>query len=806
MLTNYIRIFIQHLKRNPIFSFINILGLGLGLGVSYIIALYTFDELSYDRFHSDYNRIYRVGIQGVLSGNEFIGINSCAPISAALKSEVPGIQESIRLAQQASLIIHSDNNPITENNVLLADSNFFDFFSFELIAGDQKTALSGKNKIVLTEASAKKYFGDAPYSEIVGEFLTVGTEKESYEITGVAEDAPRRSHIQYPMILSMATWDWSFNTQWTSNSLYTYFKMFENADINQIPVQFDALVEKYVGPEIEQYIGITLDEFRQGGGDYGYWTQPLGDIHLRSHFDGELEANGDIQNVIIFSIVGIFVLVIAGINFISLSTARATDRAKEVGIRKTFGAYKKQLIFQYLFESLGYCLIAGSIALIGIGLSLDYFNEITNKEFQLTDLVSSSNISLFFLFIFLISFLSGIYPSLVLSSFAPTAIFRGRITSRISGRINVRNLMVGFQFVLTTIAIVLTITVYKQLDLMRNKNLGFQGDQVLTVFNAHHVSSKVGFKQELLSIPEIEYVNLTQGFPPFIFNNSVHRVSDTQEDHLFYMYRTDPDHFNTFQIELLQGRLFEDARLDSNSIIMNETAFKMTGWSDIDGKQIEGYSDDGVTPSFNVVGVVKDFHFQDFKSTIQPLLIYCAEDWGRFTAIKVNSENMTSTISKIEDIWNSQTNGKTFDYSFVDTQFDKLFQSEKRLGELTSILAVMTILTASMGLFGLAMYVARKRRKEFSIRKVLGASVTKVMAIQIRYFLTISLISVVISIPVSFTIVNRWLEEFQYRIPNDWTIYTITILTLIVFIILTVSYQSYRASTHSPTKVLRENN
>ncbi len=803
MIRNYLRVFTQNLRRHPVFSLLSILGLSLGIGISYIVALYTMDELSYDQFHRDSDRIYRIGIQGVLSGNEFVGVTSCAPLSKALNEEVPGVELSIRLGQRGSFLIHQANQAIAENDVLLSDPEFFEFWDFALLAGDARTALSGEKRIILTETLAAKYFPDLTYSDVIGQTLLIGNGKESHQVTGVMEDTPKNSHFTFPLILSMDSWDYSRDLQWTSNSLYTYFKIAPATSVNQIEESLDQLITKYVGPEIQQYLGISLEEFRAGGGAYGYFAQPLSDIHLHSHYEGEMQANGDMQNLIIFGIVGIFVLLIAGINFVNLSTARATDRAKEVGIRKAIGAQKSQLILQHMLESFSYCLIAGIIALVGVALSLDFFNHILDKEFVVSDLIATPYIFYFLLFILLVSILSGVYPSLILSSFQPVKILKGLASDDKSSKLNPRNLMVGFQFALTTLAIVLTITVFKQLEMMRNKNLGFEKDQLIVIYNARGLNGQNTFKNALLSLPEIESVSMTNGYPPQIDNNSVSRVSDTQEDHLFWQYSTDVDHLETFGFELIEGRFFEDASLDSNAVVMNRAAMKLAGWESIDGKRLEEFEENGINSYYHVVGVVEDFHFQNFRAPIQPIVMYCSER-GRFVTAKLSTSDIMGTVAKIESFWAEHSGGKPFDYNFVDSQFDQLFDSERRLAELTSILTLLTIITASLGLFGLAAFVARSRRKEFSIRKVLGASTIKVVVLQFRYFLTIAAFGLMVAIPVSYRLVQTWLNEFEYRIANDWTIYIGTILSVLALIMITVGYQSYKASVTPITRVLRE--
>lgn len=803
MFRNYLQIFLNNLKRKPIFAFLSIFGLSLGIAVSYIVALYTLHELSYDKIHKDADQIYRVGLQGVLSGNEFLNVTSCAPMSKALANEVPGVRASTRIGQWSTLLIQQGDIPIVENNVVMADPNFFEFWSFKLLAGDPETLLSEKHKIVFTETTAKKYFPDEPYANIIGKTLQVGNDKTSYEITGVMEDPPTTVHFEIPLLISMDTWDYSHDLQWTNNSLFTYFKADPAADIKAITAGINSLVAKYVGPEIQQFLGITLAEFQEGGGSYGYFVQPLLDIHLQSSYEGELDQNGDLQNVIIFGLVGLFVLVIAGINFVNLSTARASDRAKEVGIRKSIGAHRNQLMTQYLFEAFCYCLIAGLIGLLLLAVSIAPINQILDRAFTLSQLFAPGYLLFYLGFIALLSILSGIYPSLIMSAYQPADILKGTTQTDKRSFFTARNTMVVLQFALTTIAIVLTVTIYKQLDLMRTKKLGFNKEQVLVVYNARGLSNQKTFKNELLKMSGIKTVSLTNGYPPRINSNSVTRIKDTQEDHLFWQYSTDPQHLETFGLELIEGRFFEDATLDENSVIINRAAMKLIGWENIEGKQVEDFEEDGNNSYSNVVGVVEDFHFQNFKSAIQPVMIYCTEE-GRFITIKLNNTDPAVALEQIESIWNEFTGNKPFDYSFVDQQFEQLFDTEQRLAQLTSILTILTIVTALLGLFGLAAYIARSRRKEFSIRKVLGASLIGVFGLQLRYFLTIAIIGLSIALPLSYYFVNLWLADFQYSIPNNWTIYVVAVISVILLILVTVSYQSYTAATTSITKVLRE--
>jgi putative ABC transport system permease protein len=801
MLRNYFRVFFRNIRRNSFFTFLNVLGLTLGIGVSFVIILYVTDELSYDQFHEDGELIHKVALSGILSGNKFEGVNTCAPISAALSTEVPGIQSSTRVSGWGDLMIHKDDNIVMQEDVIVADSNFFKFFTFELIAGGIDKLLVSPKSLVLTLTTAKKYFGDMRPEEVVGQTMIIGNDKESYQVTGVAADPPQNTHIDFDAIVSMETWEYSRRKQWTSNSLYTYFKVFPGTDIQLVQVALDGFVEKYVGPEIQQYLGISLDDFRDGGGDYGYFTIPLHDIHF-ADLDGEMGPRGNRQNVLIFSIVAFFVLIIAAVNFINLSTAKATDRAKEIGIRKSVGAYRNQLIYQFLFESVFLVFLSSLIAMGLVMISLGYLNDLMNKQFVITELIDLKIIAYYIAAIILIGILAGLYPSLVLSSYRPAAVIKGKPHSTHTSSFNPRNILVGFQFTLTAMAIILTLVISRQLDHMRSRELGFQKEQLLAIDNARSLPNQETFKNELNALSSVRNVSLTYNYPPRVYSNSVFRIDDTNDDILFYQYYADEDHAASIGLEMVQGRFFEDPNLDENSVIINETGFKQTGWTSMDDKRILEIDDEGFK-TFHVVGVVKDFQFQDFKTEIQPLLMFCSKD-GRYITMQVEGQDAIGTIRTIEESWMEFTGGKPFNYTFVDQQFERLFQTEERLANLTILFSVLTIITASLGLFGLAAFVARSRRKEFGIRKILGAHESLIWFLQFRYFVSIAGVALLVAIPAAYYLTDIWLDEFVYRITNGLSIYLLSIVAVVVIILVSVGYQSIKASKVSPAKVLRD--
>ncbi len=769
--------------------------------MSFVIILYVTDELSFDGFHRDAPYIHRVGLTGVLSGNRFEGVHTCSPMAEALRTEVPGVKSSVRLSHWGDLMVHNGENIIMQEDVIIADSNFFSFFDFPLAAGDVNNLLKASNQLVLTRSTAKKFFGDKEPSEVVGQSLLIGNDKESYLITAVAEDPPLNTQFEFNAIVSMDTWDFSRRNQWTSNSLYTFFKVFPGTDVQTIQVALDDFVEKYVGPEIQQYLGISLSEFREEGGDFGYFINALDEIHF-SNYDGEMGPRGNRQNVMIFSIVALFVLIIAAVNFINLSTAKATDRAKEIGIRKAVGAYRQQLIKQFIFESIFLVFISSIISLAVIILSLSWLNDLMDKQFLMSDILNPEILLYYVVAVVIIGTLAGLYPALVLSAYDPAVVIKGKPHVSSGTGFNARNILVGFQFVLTAMAITLTIVISQQLNHMRSMDLGFDKEQLLVIQNARSLPNKETFKTELLSMSSIQNVSITDNYPSRVFSNSVFRLGDTNEDILFYQYYCDEDHLQSVGFELRDGRFFEDPKLDENSVVINQKAFQKTRWTTIEGKQILEVDSAGFN-AYNVIGVVEDFQFEDFKSEVQPLIMFNTDD-GRFITLRLTGGEALTTIRTVEEKWNDLTGGKPFEYTFVDQQFERLFSREKRLANLTILFSILTIVTASLGLFGLAAFVARSRRKEFGIRKILGAHESLIWFLQFRYFVSIASIALVVAIPTAYYLTDRWLSEFVFRISNSVSIYMVTVVLMVVIILLSVGYQSLKASRVSPSSILRD--
>lgn len=807
MFKNYIKVAFRNLFRHKFYSFINIFGLTIGISVSLLISFYVVDELSYDKFHKDADRIYQIYLKAMLQGKPADGANTCAPIAAASREELAGVEDAIRIALWRDIVFRHEDHIYTEDKLLVADSNFFSFFTFDLLEGNEKDILNEPNQIILTEKTAKKYFdyevgdGNSP----IGKSVLMGTEKTNCEIVGIAKDPPHNSHFHFDMILSMETWDWSRKTQWTSNSLYSYIKLNESADPEVVQESMLAMSDKYVGPEIEMFTGIKLEEFRKsGGGDYAYYIQPMTDIRLFSKVEGNIEPPGDIAYVYLLSIVSIFIILIACINFMNLATARSTGRAKEVGIRKTVGAPKKRLVSQFLTESVIISAISTVLAIGAIFLALPFFNQITEKSITNDYLLSPIYLLGMLVIVVLVGVIAGSYPAFYLTSFKPASVLKGKIRQGAKGGW-IRSSLVVFQFAISVFLIVCTMVIYKQLKLVQEKNLGYDRENVLIIDNIRTLGdAKQSFKKRLQGLSSVQSVSISNFVPPHVYSNSVYFPNGKQDEGvLFYQIFADHDYLKTIGLNMHLGRYFSrDFPSDSSAVIINKKGMEAVGWTTNEGNKIVQPTPEGGLVSHEIVGIIDDFNFSSLKTEIEPLIIFLA-DWGNLMPVRLVSGNINEKIQDIESVWKEMAPGEPFDYSFLDENFEAMFRAEQRLGEIFIIFTSLAIFIACLGLFGLATFIAEQRSKEIGIRKAMGASVTSVVFLLSREFTKLVLISIIFSVPAVIFLMNWWLENFAYKTNIGVLTFVIGGLVALLISWLTVSYQSIRAAIANPTKALR---
>ena len=793
MLKNYLKIALRNLQKHKVYSFINIAGLVVGMACCILILLWVQDELSYDRYHENADRIYRITYAEEIG--DAYDHYALAPFVAApaFAAEIPGISAYTRLWQRTGLIKHNGKN-YDEENIFYADKDFFNIFSHEFIEGNPATSLENPGSIVLTRDMAEKIFG---HTDVLNETINLSADGD-LKVTAVVENVPRNSHFHFNYLVSINTIQGrrsEYLEAWLVISGYSYLLLDENADAKMVEERLAPVVEKYTGEDARKY-----------GTKMFYDLQPLTDIHLRSDLEAEIEGNGDIRYVMVFSFIAIFILLIACINFMNLSTARSANRGKEVGLRKVLGAHKKRLIVQFLTESIGFAFISVIVAVNLVWLLVPPFNGLTGKEIAVSSLLSSD---VFFGLLVLVVFtgvVAGSYPAFYLSSFQPIDTIRQKLQIR-SRRSGLRNTLVIVQFAISIALIISTFIVLKQLNFMKTQKLGFKKEQVLAIrARGKGLDQQFeAFKNELkkdTGILEASYSNGIPGQTNTILTTFCEGQPDSVAFTFDYIF-ADYDFLKTYEIELLRGRDFSrDYGADKDgAFLINETALSKLGWrEEALGKKI-GYSREVMRP---VVGIVKDFHYRSLKEVIGPLAIYLRSEREAYLSLKMNTGDIPQTLSYIEKTWNSFEKERRFEYFFVDQNFDALYHSEERLSHIITYFSFVAVFIACLGLFGLASYTAEQKTKEIGIRKVLGASAGSIVMQLSRSFIKWVLVANLIAWPVSyFVLKNFWLSNFPFRIPLSLLTFVLAGLMAVAIAMLTVSYQSLKAALADPVDSIK---
>jgi len=765
-----------------------------------LIGMYVSDELSYDKMHNNVEDIYRVTLKGKISGQEIHTSNSCPPLANALVEEASGIESSTRIRTIGDIVIRNGDDSYAEENVIYADSNFFQFFSFQLLEGDPATTLNEPNTIVLTKKLADKYF---PQGDAIGNMLTIGSQRREYKITGVAANYPSNSHIKFDALLSQITVEATSQSYqiWTNNFLFTYYRKNKNTSVSDIDNRLDELVYKYVGEEIAQFMGVSFDEFLAQGNEYKYVSYPMVDTHLYSVTDDDMEANGDITYVYIFSAVGLFILLIACINFMNLSTAKSAGRAKEVGLRKTLGSDRKTLIGQFLAESLAFSLFSTALAIVLAYLLLPQFNTISGKTLVFGDFMGPLFYGGIVTIAVLVGLLAGSYPAFYLTAFKPAEVLRGKIKSSMKSG-SVRSSLVVFQFWISIILIICTGVVYQQISFMQNKNLGLDKQNVLVISSTGKLDNDIiPFQNAVNAIPGVVLSSFSDNVFPGVNNTTVFRDAHSETEYLMGSYFADWDHMETLNLQLAEGRFFSrDFPSDSLAVVINEAAVGEFGWESGVGKEIMNFFGDS-PQKVKVVGVVKDFNFESLKTQIRPMVINFGPTANNLM-VKYNGESST-IVESLDANWKEFAPGEPFEYAFLDENYDQLFRAEQRLGRLFSLFTILAIFIAALGLFALASFMAEQRTKEIGIRKALGASLPGLTALLSKEFTKLVIISFILAVFPTWYFMDKWMDGFVYRDQlNIWIFVGAGALAILVSW-LTVGYQALRAALANPVDSLK---
>ncbi|HEX8530333.1 MAG TPA: ABC transporter permease, partial [Cytophagales bacterium] len=681
---------------------------------------------------------------------------------------------------------------------------FFSVFTFKLKEGNPAAALLEPQTLVLSQTTARKYFGNGP---ALGKTLIVGNFNSAYRVTGVMEDMPHNAHFHFDMLLSMASFASSRGTEWVSNNFYTYAVLREGTPVSTFAGKMPGLVQRYVAPQLAQAFQYPFEQFQKNGGKWAFFTQPMGDIHLYSDFpEGEIEPNGSITYVYIFSAIAGFILLIACINFMNLATARSANRAKEVGIRKVLGSVKSRLVGQFLTESLIYSLVAVALAYALTSLCLQPFNAIAGKNLSAGVLLSGWLLGGIVVLTLGVGILAGSYPAFYLTSFRPVEVLKGRLKAGARSS-HIRNALVVSQFAISICLIICTWVVYGQLEYTRNKNLGLDKENVLVVTNARRLGTNLqAFKQTLARQAQVANVTVAGQLPADNeSNNTVFRKEGSTEDNVFGFFRADEDYFTTLKMKLVQGRGFSrQFGTDTAAIVINEAAAKQLGWAEPLGRKLLFYGEgpDRVRP-LTVIGVVKDFNFESLRNKIAPIIIMYARGPESYAAVRLKPGSAEAGVALAEKIWKQHAPAEPFEYAFLDQNFDALFRAEQRLGKVFAIFTGLGIFIACLGLFGLSAFVAEQRGKEIGVRKVLGASVPQIVLLLSGDFTRLVLIAFGVAAPLAWYAMHRWLENFAYRAPISPLTFVLAGVAALFIAWITLSFQAVKAAVTDPVKTLR---
>ncbi|MGM0505177.1 MAG: ABC transporter permease [Bacteroidota bacterium] len=803
MIKNFFLTAFRNLTKKWSYSLINILGLTIGLAAVIYIFLFVSFELSYDKMHENHDRIYRAGVRGMLMNSEINQAITAAPMAEALRNDYPEVVSACRLTTAGDWLMTYEDKKFNERDFLFADSTFFDIFSFKLIKGDPKTVLTEPRSIVFTESAAKKYFGN---EDPVGKTIHVENDTVLYQVTGLMQDVPENSHFTFDMLGSMTTLQRSESTFWINHNYYTYILLNEGTDPEAFETKMESMVEKYVGPQIEQILGVNMQEFKESGNSFGYFIQPLTDIHLKSDLQYEIEANGNILYIYIFISVAIFILIIASINFTNLATARAANRATEVGVRKVLGAQKKQLVAQFLTESFLITLLSLALAIVALEVVMPYLNNITQIPLAINYFSSWYILPVILLLIVLVSFMAGSYPAFFLASFRPVAVLKGKLKLGAKNGM-LRSALVIVQFVVSIFILLSTYTVSDQLSYMLNKDLGFEKDHVLMIRRSDGLRNQIeAFKTEVKSLPDVMEVTSALDYPGVNFsNNAFFKEGERANTYLLNQAWISFDYEKTFGFEMVKGRFFsKDFSTDSNAIVINESAVKSLGFDEPVGKNLLLPAGENEYRPLKIIGVVKDFHFKSLHTSIEPAAFTLLPgNWEGVVCVKMRPDNNNNTISSIQNIWESFTSQYPFEYFFFDDHIEDLYRAEKRTSSIFIIFSLLSVVIALFGLFGLISFITEQRKKEIGIRKTFGSTSLNIVVIICKDILKLIIIATIISWPIAYWVMNNWLQDFSYRVDiNFFMFFIIPVITMLVSL-LVVIYQALKAAYKNPAETLR---
>lgn len=801
MIKNYFKIAWRNLRKNKVFSFINIFGLAVGFTCCLLLCSFLIDELNFDKSPENASDIYRVELN--IENKDFYSTTDDA-IAPGFQGNFPEIIAATRLNSWSNIFVRYNNVQFKEDAVAFCDSNFLQFFSLPFSKGNPATALKEPGCAVISKACAKKYFGE---QDPIGQsFVMNNNPDRPFKVTGILGDVPENMHFKFDIYASMPRRN---NGTWSNVGTYTYVKLKAGTDPKKLEAKFPEMVARYVVPEVQHDMGISLAEAQKSVNTFVFYLKPLKDIHLFSSNKDELQANGSIKYIYIFGALALFILILACVNFTNLSTAVSIKRSKEVGIRKVMGSARKQLVGQFLAESVMISLFSFVAALVFIYFLLPGFNHLAGKNIAFRFFVGPSMLVTELIFVTLVGIFAGLYPAFFMSSFNIISILKGNTGKHPAKAISLRSGLVVFQFAISIALIIATIVVFQQLHFMQNKTLGFDTEQELVINDTYLLQqTQQVLKEQLLSDSRVISLTLTRDVPVAskthdgtqAFAKATTQKEKSAEIHID-KFHVDEDYVKTLGLKIIKGRnLSREFTTDSSAVVINESAVGAFGLTDTDpiGKTIvmSGQHE------YSIIGVVKDFHYASVKEKITPMVMLLGGNNGSIIA-KVKTSAINGLLADVKNKWNALNPGGPFSYSFIDEKFASVYAAEEKTGKIFTLFAAISIIIASLGLFGLSAFSTEQRTKEIGVRKVLGASIQNVVLLLSKEFLYMVLIAFILAVPLTWFAMHKWLQEFAYRISISWYTFVLAGISALLIAFLTVSFQAIRAAVVSPVKSLR---
>ncbi|HEV3222797.1 MAG TPA: ABC transporter permease [Puia sp.] len=794
MIKNLLRIAFRNFKKDKWYSILNVLGLTLGITFSLFLIFYITDELNYDRYNEKADRIVRIVSYIQEKDKNTDWTVTQLPLAATLKKDFPEVEESARLLNRERTLFKKGNDGFYETKIYYADSSIFNIFSYKFVEGNAANALNKPNSIVISKTLAEKYFGKN--AQAVGQ--TMKTVYDLYKVTGVIEDVPKNSHLRFDMLISLSTILKGANDgqdNWGSFNNFTYVLLKPGTSAETFNKKLIPMYDKYMAPIFAKF-NVKIH----------YGVMPITFIHLHSKLEGEPEETGDMSYIWIFSAVAFFMLLIACINYMNLTTARSARRAKEIGIRKVAGSTKKQLVGQFLSESLLTAFVSLLLSIILVILFIPVFNSISGKEFTMQTLLQPFNIFLLIGILLFTGLVGGSYPAFYLSSFQPVSILKGAL-SKASGNVNLRRSLVVLQFSISMIMLICTWVVYSQLSYLRKKDVGYNKDQVMTITvnTGEDERSKIfAMNNELRNLPGVKTVGTANNYPGspginlnlFTVQTNTGHVDKGIED-----YGIDENYLAALGIPIVKGRNFSGPADTLHSILVNEAMVKHFSWDNAIGKRVT-FPSDTSGHYLEVVGVVKDFNQKSLYNTIAPLILFYSPN-SNIIQVKLNSGDIKTSIAKSESVWKKYFTQLPFEYKFLDEDFNSQYAADQKRGKIFAAFSVITIIITCLGLLGLTAFTTQQKQKEISIRRVLGASILEVVTLVTRNYLWLSLIAAFIAFPVAWFFMNNWLNIFPYNAGISPVPFILSALVIVITAVITAMFHSARAAVASPAKILK---